>query len=89
MQLLFTPGKLVTKDFKPCCNTKSTFVSNHLKEVFQVSMKRPGITNKPDVDVNSGEYVIGEGSKIAVIGGGPAGSFFSHFILEMADMMEL
>ena len=28
-----------------------------------------------------------EGSKIAVIGGGPAGSFVSYFLLDMARMM--
>ena len=29
------------------------------------------------------------GSKVAVIGGGPAGSFFTHFILEDAKKMGL
>lgn len=29
------------------------------------------------------------GSKIAVLGGGPAGSFFSYFLLEMAERMDL
>ena len=31
--------------------------------------------------------VLGSGSRIAVIGGGPAGSFFSYFLLDMASRM--
>lgn len=27
---------------------------------------------------------LGDGSRVAVIGGGPAGSFFSYFLLDMA-----
>lgn len=30
-----------------------------------------------------------DGSRVAVIGGGPAGSFFSYFLLEMSEMMGL
>ena len=30
---------------------------------------------------------LDDGSRIAVIGGGPAGSFVSYFLLDMADMM--
>lgn len=32
-------------------------------------------------------YELVDGSKVAVIGGGPAGSFFSYFLLEMAERM--
>ena len=28
---------------------------------------------------------LDEGSRIAVVGGGPAGSFFSYFVLQMAS----
>lgn len=34
---------------------------------------------------NSPTLKLDDGSQIAVIGGGPAGSFFSHFLLELAD----
>jgi flavin-dependent dehydrogenase len=34
---------------------------------------------------NSPTLKLDEGSQIAVIGGGPAGSFFSHFLLDLAD----
>lgn len=32
---------------------------------------------------------IGDGSKIAVIGGGPSGSFFSYFALDFAEQMDI
>jgi flavin-dependent dehydrogenase len=32
---------------------------------------------------------LGDGARVAVIGGGPAGSFFSHFFLDMASMIDL
>ena len=35
----------------------------------------------------SDEFVLGDGNKIAVIGGGPSGSFFAYFALKMARMM--
>ena len=35
----------------------------------------------------SGEFVLDSGSRVAVIGGGPAGSFFSFYILDMAERM--
>ena len=35
----------------------------------------------------SDEFFLGNGSKIAVIGGGPSGSFFAYFTLKMARMM--
>jgi len=34
---------------------------------------------------NSSSLVLDHGSRVAVIGGGPAGSFFSYFLLEMAE----
>lgn len=34
--------------------------------------------------IKSGELVLESGSEVAVIGGGPAGSFFSYFVLDMA-----
>lgn len=37
----------------------------------------------------SKELVLDSGSHVAVIGGGPAGSFFSYFVLEMAERMGL
>jgi hypothetical protein len=33
------------------------------------------------------EYTLGTGSRIGVIGGGPAGSFFSYFLLTMASRL--
>jgi flavin-dependent dehydrogenase len=37
---------------------------------------------------NSNPYALEDGSKIAVVGGGPAGSFFSIFALKMAKMID-
>lgn len=36
---------------------------------------------------NNGEFELTSGSKVCVIGSGPAGSFFTYFILELADRM--
>jgi len=36
---------------------------------------------------NSSQHELYDGSKIAVLGGGPTGSFFSIFVLKMAKMM--
>ncbi len=36
---------------------------------------------------NLDEFVLGDGSRIAVVGGGPTGSFFSIFALKMAKMV--
>ena len=41
------------------------------------------------VDAHDNELVLGDGSRIAVIGGGPSGSFFSIFVLKMAKMLDL
>ncbi len=40
------------------------------------------------VDDNRG-FALDNGSRIAVVGGGPAGSFFSYFLLKMADAIDL
>jgi len=37
-----------------------------------------------DLRRNPADFVLNDGSRVAVIGGGPAGSFFSYFLLEMA-----
>ncbi len=44
---------------------------------------------KPQIEQASSKMELDNGSKIAVIGGGPAGSFFSIFLLDMATMMDL
>ena len=36
---------------------------------------------------NTGRLMLDDGSKVAVIGGGPAGSFVSYFLLEMAQRL--
>lgn len=36
-----------------------------------------------------GESVLRDGSRIAVLGGGPAGSLFSYFVLDMAERVDL
>jgi len=38
---------------------------------------------------SSSSLVLGNGSRVAVIGGGPAGSFFSYFLLDMAERVGL
>ena len=40
-------------------------------------------------NTNSQDLYLQSGSRIAVIGGGPAGSFFSYFLLDMAERMGL
>lgn len=37
----------------------------------------------------SGSLTLNEGSRVGVIGGGPAGAFFSYFLLDMADRKDL
>ena len=41
--------------------------------------------NSIDFGDSSDDLELSDGSRIAVIGGGPAGSFVSYFLLEMAD----
>src|SRR3990170_2606668 len=38
----------------------------------------------PRSDENGSSLKLDSGSRVAVIGGGPAGSFFSYFLLDMA-----
>ena len=45
------------------------------------------LTRKPRA--NSSSMTLQNGSRIAVIGGGPAGSFFSYFLLTMAERVGL
>ena len=40
-----------------------------------------------DNQITESDLKIRDGSQIAVIGGGPAGSFFSYFTLDMAERM--
>jgi flavin-dependent dehydrogenase len=43
----------------------------------------------PSSEENASHFKLNENSRIAVIGGGPAGSFFTYFLLKMADMVDL
>lgn len=36
---------------------------------------------------NNGEFELTSGSRVCVIGGGPAGSFFTYFLLELAERL--
>ena len=47
---------------------------------------RPGESR---VGVEPDEAVLVDGSRIAVLGGGPAGSFFSYFLLDMAARVDV
>ena len=38
---------------------------------------------------DSGKLLLDDGSRIGVIGGGPAGSFFAYFLLKMAESLSL
>jgi flavin-dependent dehydrogenase len=38
---------------------------------------------------DAGEFELRDGSRIAVVGGGPSGSFFSYFLLKMAEAIDL
>ncbi len=40
-------------------------------------------------DASSDQLKLHNGSRIAVIGGGPAGSFFSYFLLDLAERIDL
>jgi flavin-dependent dehydrogenase len=39
--------------------------------------------------INSNPLTLNDGSKIGVVGGGPAGSFFSYFFIDMAKRIDL
>ncbi len=43
----------------------------------------------PSSKGNSPNIKLADGSQIAVIGGGPAGSFFSYFFLDFAERIGL
>ncbi|MGB3862506.1 MAG: hypothetical protein WA915_10500 [Candidatus Aminicenantaceae bacterium] len=56
----------------------------------------PGFNNIESSDAppplseeNASHFKLNENSHIAVIGGGPAGSFFTYFLLKMADRVDL
>ena len=42
---------------------------------------------EPEVEASS--LKLANGSRVVVVGGGPAGSFFSYFLLDLAEMMDL
>jgi len=44
---------------------------------------------KKTTQKNSSSIVLDHGSRVAVIGGGPAGSFFSYFLLDLAERANL
>jgi flavin-dependent dehydrogenase len=37
----------------------------------------------------AGKAVLGDGSRIAVLGGGPAGSLFAHFVIDLAKRLDV
>jgi flavin-dependent dehydrogenase len=41
------------------------------------------------IEDNERDFNLSDGSRIAVVGGGPAGSFFSYFLLKMAQTIDL
>lgn len=43
----------------------------------------------PQPEVTPRDLQLNDGSRVAVIGGGPAGSFFSYFLLDMAERIGL
>ncbi|MBU0987410.1 MAG: hypothetical protein KKH68_09180 [Proteobacteria bacterium] len=46
-----------------------------------------GVNKKSPLTSESAPLSLDSGSKVAVIGGGPAGSFFSYFLLDFAERM--
>ena len=40
-------------------------------------------------DANASSLQLQDGSRVAVIGGGPAGSFFAYFLLQFAQRLGL
>jgi flavin-dependent dehydrogenase len=46
-------------------------------------------THSPRSDKNTPPLKLKDNSRIAVIGGGPSGSFFTYFLLNMAERMDL
>lgn len=43
------------------------------------------MSSSPEPGIRSQHLALDDGSKVAVIGGGPAGSFFSYFLMDMAE----
>ena len=41
------------------------------------------------VEDGNREFNLQDGSRVAVVGGGPAGSFFSYFLCKMAEGVDL
>jgi flavin-dependent dehydrogenase len=41
--------------------------------------------SRPNASAENGEFALADGSRIGVIGGGPAGAFFAYFLLETAE----
>ncbi len=46
-------------------------------------------TTKKQLTTGSPALKLEDGSRVAVIGGGPAGSFFSYFLLDMAERVDM
>ncbi len=51
--------------------------------------KIPAETYPPQSEQNPPDFKLKENSRIAVVGGGPSGSFFTYFLLNMAKMVDL
>ncbi|NOY70560.1 MAG: cyclic nucleotide-binding domain-containing protein [Deltaproteobacteria bacterium] len=49
----------------------------------------PTPNSKPRPMADSPPFKLDDGSQVAVIGGGPAGSFFSHFLLDLAKRADM
>jgi flavin-dependent dehydrogenase len=47
----------------------------------------PTLVRKLAYEIDDSELQLDDGSRVGVIGGGPAGSYFSYFLLNMAEMM--
>ncbi len=54
-------------------------------------MRRQSIAQKLTLtpDHVSSSLQLTDGSNVAIVGGGPAGSYFAYFLLSMADMIDL
>jgi flavin-dependent dehydrogenase len=44
---------------------------------------------KKDRHGSNGQFKLEDGSRVGIIGGGPAGSFFSYFLLDIAERIDL
>jgi flavin-dependent dehydrogenase len=49
----------------------------------------PAASSGGDVSSGSAGWTLENGSRVAVVGGGPAGSFFAYFLLRLAEMVDL